>query len=136
MAAGEATIDYILENDLDDHAASVGKRLREQLEAIGERFDAVGDVRGRGLMLGVEFVDPSADWEGAGPHAPAPEFAAAVQSACFDRGLIIELGGRGSATGRFLPPLTITAAEVDEVASIFEAAVADVATESTREVVQ
>ncbi|QFU84419.1 diaminobutyrate--2-oxoglutarate transaminase [Natronorubrum aibiense] len=124
MAAGEATIDYVLENDLDDHAADMGARLRDHLETMAERFSAVGDVRGRGLMLGVEFVDPDADWQGAGPHAPDSDFAAAVQAECFDRGLIIELGGRESATARFLPPLVVSKTQIDEIATIFKEAVA------------
>jgi diaminobutyrate-2-oxoglutarate transaminase len=127
MAAGEATIDYVLENDLDDHAAEVGARLRGRLADTAERFDAVGDVRGRGLMLGVEFVDPDADWQGAGPHAPDSDFAEAVQAECFDRGVIVELGGRDSATARFLPPLIISNKQVDDIATIFAEAVAAVA---------
>ncbi|QLG28947.1 diaminobutyrate--2-oxoglutarate transaminase [Halorarum halophilum] len=127
MAAGEATIDYVLEHDLDDHAADVGGRLRDHLETMAERFSAVGDVRGRGLMLGVEFVDPDVDWQGAGPHAPDSDFAEAVQAECFDRGLIIELGGRESATARFLPPLIVSKTQIDDIATIFEEAVAAVA---------
>ncbi|WP_435180971.1 diaminobutyrate--2-oxoglutarate transaminase [Halorussus sp. AFM4] len=127
MAAGEATIDYVLEHDLDDHAADVGGRLRDHLETMADRFSAVGDVRGRGLMLGVEFVDPDVDWQGAGPHAPDSNFAEAVQAECFDRGLIIELGGRESATARFLPPLIVSKTQVDDIATIFEEAVAAVA---------
>ncbi|WP_226013110.1 diaminobutyrate--2-oxoglutarate transaminase [Halomicrobium salinisoli] len=132
MAAGEATVDYVLENDLDDHAAAVGARLREHLESTAERFDEVGDVRGRGLMLGVEFVDEGADWQGAGPHAPDSDLAEAVQSECFDRGLIVELGGRDSATARFLPPLIITEQQVDDVAAIFDEAVAAAVREQRR----
>lgn len=127
MAAGEATIDYVLEHDLDDHAADVGGRLRDHLETMAERFSAVGDVRGRGLMLGAEFVDPDVDWQGAGPHAPDSDFAEAVQAECFDRGLIIELGGRESATARFLPPLIVSKTQIDDIATIFEEAVAAVA---------
>ncbi|MFC4405500.1 diaminobutyrate--2-oxoglutarate transaminase [Haloarchaeobius iranensis] len=123
MAAGEATIDYVIEHDIADHAAEMGDRLRTALTETAAGVDAIGDVRGRGLLLGVEFVDPDADWQGAGPHAPDGDRAEAVQAACFDRGLIVELGGRDSATVRFLPPLTISAVEVDEVASIFDAAV-------------
>ncbi|WP_336343356.1 diaminobutyrate--2-oxoglutarate transaminase [Halalkalicoccus ordinarius] len=127
MAAGETTIDYMLENDLDDHAANVGARLRDKLETMAERFDVVGDVRGRGLMLGVEFVDLDAEWQGAGPLAPNADFAKAVQAECFDRGLIIELGGRASATVRFLPPLIVSKKQVDDIAAIFSEAVAAVA---------
>jgi diaminobutyrate-2-oxoglutarate transaminase len=124
MAAGEATIDYILENNLDDHAADVGARLYDQLEETAGQFDAIGDVRGRGLMLGVEFVDRDADWQGPGPHAPNSDLAEAVQAECFDRGLVIELGGRESATARFLPPLIVSADQVDDIAAIFDDAVA------------
>jgi diaminobutyrate-2-oxoglutarate transaminase len=132
MAAGEATIDYALENDLDEHAAAVGARLRDRLESAADRFDAIGDVRGRGLMLGVEFVDEDADWRGPGPHAPNGALAEAVQAGCFDRGLIVELGGREGATARFLPPLIVTAAEIDDIAAIFEEAVAAAVTRRRR----
>lgn len=131
MAAGEATIDYVLEHDLDEHAASVGKRLRDRLESTAERFDVIGDVRGRGLMLGVEFGDPDAEWQGAGPHAPDGDFAKAVQAECFDRGLIVELGGRDGATVRFLPPLIVSELQIDEIATIFDEAVSTVANADT-----
>jgi diaminobutyrate-2-oxoglutarate transaminase len=129
MAAGEATIEHVLENDLDEHAAEVGRRLRDRLESTAARFDAVGDVRGRGLMLGVEFVDGDADWKGAGPHAPDGDLAAAVQAECFDRGLVIELGGRESATARFLPPLVVSATQIDDIAAVFDEAVEAAVTE-------
>ena len=134
MAAGEATIDYVLEHDLADHAAERGARLREHLETTAEHFDAIGDVRGRGLMLGVAFVDRDADWRGGGPHAPDSEFAAAVQAACLDRGLVIELGGRESATARFLPPLIVSKSQIDDVAAIFDEAVTAVACDGIEEV--
>lgn len=123
MAAGEATIEYVLDNDLDDHAAEVGARLADALGATAKHCDAIGDVRGRGLLLGVEFVDHDADWQGPGPAAPDGELARAVQAACFDRGLVVERGGRASATVRFLPPLVVTAEQVDEIAAIFDEAV-------------
>ncbi|WP_332899114.1 diaminobutyrate--2-oxoglutarate transaminase [Haladaptatus sp. CMSO5] len=119
MAAGSATIDYILDNDLDDHAARMGSRLHDALSDL-LRYDCVGDVRGRGLMLGVEFVEPD---ESGGPHPPDGDLAAAVQQACLDRGLVIETGGINSATARFLPPLIVTRGQVDEIAARFTEAV-------------
>ena len=131
MAAGQATIDYALEHDLDEHTADVGGRLRDHLEATGERHEVIGDVRGRGLMLGVEFVDPDAEWRGAGPHAPDSDFAEAVQAECLERGLIVELGGREGAVARFLPPLIVSKDQVDEIGAIFDEAVSAVANAET-----
>ncbi|WP_079990717.1 diaminobutyrate--2-oxoglutarate transaminase [Haloarcula sp. CBA1127] len=127
MAAGRATIDYIMENDLDEHAAVVGERLKDQLTEMAANFEVVGDVRGRGLMLGVEFIDPEASSELPPPDG---ELASAVQTACFDRGLVIETGGRDSAVARFLPPLTLSHSQVDEIASRFSEAVEAVVDDS------
>ncbi|MGG7614363.1 aspartate aminotransferase family protein, partial [Streptomyces sp. ZG43] len=66
-------------------------------------------------MIGVELVDPAADTPAVTPPPPAPRIATAVQRACLDRGLIVELGGRGSAVVRLLPPLTLTDEQADAV---------------------
>ena len=137
MAAGTATLSYVRANGLADRAAQLGSRMLAQLRELGQQFPCVGDVRGRGLMIGVEFVDPEAEegrgcwdegggsdgpWgdEGAGlprpvrapgaggPRPAAPELAAAVQRECLRRGLIVELGGRHASVVRLLPPLTIS----------------------------
>jgi diaminobutyrate-2-oxoglutarate transaminase len=136
MAAGRVTIRKVMEEELDEHAAAMGERLRGPLADLADRFDAVGDVRGRGLMLGVEFVDPDAE-PTAGGETPPPDgdLADTVKAECFDRGLVIETGGRDSAVARFLPPLIVTPAQVDEIAARFtegvEAAVAAGPTEVT-----
>ena len=123
MAAGSATLRFIREEGLPEHAAAVGERLAAHLLALQERWPQIGDVRGRGLMLGVELVDPDGTPDRQG-HPPAdPELAARQQCQCLRRGLILELGGRRGAVVRFLPPLIITAAEIDEVARIFAAAI-------------
>lgn len=133
MAAGRATIEYVLENDLDAHAERMGERLRGHLDPLLD-FERVGDVRGRGLMLGVEFTEPAdeplCDSEGRAPRQPpAPadgDLASTVQRACLDRGLVVETGGRESATVRFLPPLVVTSDQVDEIAARFTEAVESV----------
>ncbi|GAA0303536.1 diaminobutyrate--2-oxoglutarate transaminase [Halarchaeum salinum] len=124
MAAGEATIDYVLENDLDDHAERMGARLRGHLDDLEARYDAVGDVRGRGLMLGVEFVDADTEPGDAGARPADEDFADRVRTECFERGLVIELGGRGGSTARFLPPLVVDGDDIDEIAAIFAEATA------------
>ncbi len=123
MAAGRATIERVLEHDLDEHAAAMGERLREGLERTARASDRVGAVRGRGLMLGVEVVDPTVETDDLGCHPEDPDAAKQIQKACLDRGLIVERGGRYGETVRFLPPLTVSTGEVDEIAGIFEEAV-------------
>ncbi|MBD8495211.1 aspartate aminotransferase family protein [Pseudomonas syringae] len=123
MAAGSAVIRYIVEHNLAGHAATVGQRLRDHLLALQQQVPQLGDVRGLGLMLGVEVVDPHGQPDAQG-HPPADgALAGRIQHQCLKRGLILELGGRHSSVVRFLPPLIITSEQVDEVARIFARAV-------------
>ncbi|MFE9557370.1 diaminobutyrate--2-oxoglutarate transaminase family protein [Streptomyces sp. NPDC006692] len=109
MAAGTATLAYVRENRLADRAAVLGARMLGHLEGLAADHPCIGDVRGRGLMIGVELVDPEReDLSSGNPPPPAPAFAAAVQQECLRRGLIVELGGRHSSVVRLLPPLTLT----------------------------
>ncbi|MFI1825929.1 diaminobutyrate--2-oxoglutarate transaminase family protein [Streptomyces sp. NPDC020412] len=134
MAAGAATLAFVRENGLAARAATLGARMLGQLQGLAAEHPCIGDVRGRGLMIGVELVDPTAD-TGVGPDGrpsgaavppPAPTLAVAVQRACLERGLIVELGGRHSAVVRLLPPLTISdeqaAAVLDRFADALAAA--------------
>lgn len=125
MAAGTATLRFIREQGLDQHAAEMGQRLASRLRSLQAHYPSVGDVRGRGLMIGVEIVDTRADPDRLGTYPPNPVLARRIQAECLARGLILELGGRQGSVVRFLPPLIVTAAEADEIARIFSAAVAD-----------
>ncbi|MFC9683363.1 diaminobutyrate--2-oxoglutarate transaminase family protein [Streptomyces sp. NPDC056948] len=134
MAAGTATLAHVRENHLAERAATLGARMLSQLRGLAEEFPCVGDVRGRGLMIGVEFVDPEGEAGGASMMPDrarrllpvAPELAAAVQRECLRRGLIVGLGGRHASVVRLLPPLTITdeqaAAVLDRLADAVRAA--------------
>jgi diaminobutyrate-2-oxoglutarate transaminase len=123
MAAGLATLRYIQENDLPAHAARMGQRLQARLREIQDAHPFVGDVRGRGLMVGAEIVGPdSRDRWGRPPHDGAR--ARRIQQECFRRGLILEVGGRHGSVLRFLPPLIVTEAEVDQIGDIVAAACA------------
>nr|WTA00662.1 diaminobutyrate--2-oxoglutarate transaminase family protein [Streptomyces sp. NBC_00857] len=104
MAAGAATLAYVRENKLADRAAVLGARMLGQLQGLAANHPCVGDVRGRGLMIGVELVAPAT----GDPAPPAPALAAAVRRECLSRGLIVELGGRQGSVVRLLPPLTLT----------------------------
>ncbi|MEU6118183.1 diaminobutyrate--2-oxoglutarate transaminase family protein [Streptomyces sp. NPDC047117] len=115
MAAGAATLAYVRENGLADHAAELGARMLARLRGLAAHHDCIGDVRGRGLMLGVELVDAEGPVGSDGAPPPGSRLAAEVQQQCLDRGLIVELGGRGSAVVRLLPPLTLTDEQADAV---------------------
>ena len=124
MAAGSAVMRYLKEHHVAAHATAMGERLSEHLHLLQRDFPQVGDVRGRGLMLGVELVDPTGMPDALG-HPPAfGRLAPLVQRECLKRGLILELGGRHGSVVRFLPPLIITGAEIDQVAAIFGNALA------------
>ncbi|OTI02198.1 diaminobutyrate--2-oxoglutarate transaminase, partial [Pseudomonas aeruginosa] len=99
-------------------------RLAEHLPILQRDFPHLGDIRGRGLMLGVELVDPTGTPDSQGHPPVHRQLAPLVQRECLKRGLILELGGRHGSVVRFLPPLVITAGEVDQVAEIFGRALA------------
>ncbi|MGW0878466.1 diaminobutyrate--2-oxoglutarate transaminase family protein [Streptomyces sp. NPDC002671] len=146
MAAGTATLAYVREHGLAARAADLGARMLAQLGKFTADFACVGEVRGRGLMIGVELVEPEgaqARSEGlaagdpalapAGPvparipRPAAPELAAAVQRECLERGLIVELGGRHAGVVRLLPPLTISDEQAAAVLDRLTDAIAAVA---------
>ncbi|MGW1979058.1 diaminobutyrate--2-oxoglutarate transaminase family protein [Streptomyces sp. NPDC001889] len=136
MAAGAATLAHVRENRLADRAGTLGARMLSSLRDLASAHPCVGDVRGRGLMIGVELVSPDPDRgtdpdpaPGTGTIAgraapPAPALAAAVQRECLSRGLIIELGGRHRAVVRLLPPLTLTDEQATAVLDRFADALA------------
>lgn len=119
MAAGTATLAFVRENRLAERAAVLGDRMLAALRGLASGHPCIGDVRGRGLMIGLELVDPDTG-------AAAPALAAAVRQECLERGLIVELGGRHGAVVRLLPPLTLTdeqaAAVLDRLADAIPAA--------------
>ncbi|MCT9006218.1 aspartate aminotransferase family protein [Streptomyces sp. NPDC054766] len=116
MAAGLANLTYLLEHDLQGNARRVGGLLIERLRAIAAQFDGVREVRGRGLMIGVELVEPGTD-------RANPQGAAAVLEAAREEGLLIGKGGaHDTSVLRIAPPLSLTVAEAEEGAAILERA--------------
>ncbi|MFE9401130.1 aspartate aminotransferase family protein [Streptomyces sp. NPDC006530] len=116
MAAGLANLGYLLEHDLQGNARRVGGLLIERLRAIGAQLPLVREVRGRGLMAGIELVEPGTD-------RANPEAAAAVLEAAREGGLLLgKGGGHDTSVLRIAPPLTLTVAEAEEGAAILERA--------------
>lgn len=123
MVAGLATINFMRAERLDQHAAAMGERLLAHLRRVQQKARCLGDVRGRGLMVGAEIVAPEATPDRLGAHPSAPGMAHRIQAEALRRGLIVELGGRRDTVVRFLPPLIVTAEQIDTIATIFEEAV-------------
>jgi alanine-glyoxylate transaminase/(R)-3-amino-2-methylpropionate-pyruvate transaminase len=119
MAAAHAVIDVIENEKLADNAKKVGSRLKANLEKTGAKSDKVGEVRGMGLMLGVELVKSKKTKE------PAPELALAVVEKMKDLGVLVGKGGLEGNTVRIKPPLCVTESNVDRVADVFEQALKD-----------
>ncbi|WP_078854316.1 diaminobutyrate--2-oxoglutarate transaminase family protein [Streptomyces sp. NRRL F-5135] len=135
MAAGAATLRYVAREGLTERAAAVGARMLARLAGLRAELPVpvVGDVRGRGLMIGVEMVDPVGPVDSCGARPAAPELARRVRDACLARGLIVELGGRYGATVRLLPPLIITDEEVEAVLERLGEAISEVGKEAGAE---
>ncbi|AFY66281.1 aspartate aminotransferase family protein [Geitlerinema sp. PCC 7407] len=129
MAAGTATLQYLQEHHLVEQAQTLGDRLMAHLYQVQAEFPALGEVRGRGLMVGVEVVNRAATPNFQGSYPAHPALARHIQAECLRRGLILELGGRHGSVVRFLPPLIVTATDIDRIADIFHSAVT-AATES------
>ncbi len=99
-----------------ENAAAVGKYLQDGLKELSKKYDCIGDVRGLGLMVGVEFVESKATMK------INPELRDRIEMACFNRGLIIL--GCGANTIRWSPPLILSKENVDVALEIFDAAIA------------
>lgn len=134
-AAALAVQQIIREDDLLANVRQQGERLRGSLSTILENHPHVGDIRGRGLFIGVEFV---ADRQSKAPFEPGLQIHAKIKQAALHHGLMV-YPGSGTVDGSrgdhvvFAPAYTVTATEVDEIVSRFHAAMNDVfpATETT-----
>ncbi len=115
IAAALKTIE-LLENGLTENAQVVGDYLQDGLRKLQEKYDCIGDVRGLGLMVGVEFIEDKET------NKAASKLRDKIEMACFNRGLIIL--GCGTSTIRWSPPLILTKENVDVALRIFDEAIA------------
>ena len=113
-AAAMATLDVIEEEGLAQNARERGQQFLAGLRALAASHPSMGDVRGLGLMVAVEFVKPG---EGDG-RVPNSEITKRVQKECFDRRLLLLTAGTSVNVVRIIPPLVTTAEEVDLALSI------------------
>ena len=115
--AGLATLRYLLDHNLQANAAAMGQRMLDRLGALAEDSPWVGEVRGKGLMVGIEIVEP-------GTTRPAPDRCNAIFEETKRRGLLVGKGGLFANCFRLAPALTVTADEVDEGCAILADSIA------------
>ncbi|MHC1698117.1 MAG: aspartate aminotransferase family protein [Geobacteraceae bacterium] len=111
-AASSATIDVIRDESLLEKTASRGGMILERLQRLAARHPVIGQVRGHGFMIGIEFVQPD--------RAPDPGSCEKVINYCLDHGLILINCAIDRNVIRFIPPLTTTDQELDTALTIFE----------------
>ena len=115
-AAALATLDVVQSEGLVENADKMGARLREGLAKVAADVPAIGDVRGLGLMLGNEFVDRDGE--------PDAATAARVQQAAVAAGLLLLTCGAAGNVVRMIPPLVVTADQIDEALALWREAIA------------
>lgn len=121
MTAGLATLRFIRENQLPEHAERMGEVFLQNLALLQTEHTFIGEVRGLGLMIGVEIIDPE-QLDSTGHPSANPALARTIQALCLSHGLIVEIGGRHGAVMRLLPPLNITPEQVTQVCEILSIA--------------
>lgn len=125
-AAANASFDAILEEDMVDNAATVGEHAFDRLAEMKEDYELIGDVRGKGLHIGVELVEDRETKD------PAEDAAKDVRSRAHQHGLLVSRCGTHGNVIRLTPPLTVTKAEMTEMLDRLERAVAGVSKELSK----
>jgi 4-aminobutyrate aminotransferase-like enzyme len=115
-AAAVAVIETLRAERIPDRSAALGRRVMDRLRGWTDRFAEVGDVRGLGLMIGIEFMRG---------RSPAPDVAAGVQRRCVENDLLVLTCGIDDNVVRLLPPLTIGEDDLDRGIDILERCIAE-----------
>ncbi|MQA17062.1 MAG: aminotransferase class III-fold pyridoxal phosphate-dependent enzyme [Pseudonocardiaceae bacterium] len=120
--AGLAVLDVVEEERLEERAAGMGDYLMTALHQLENKYDCVGDVRGRGLLVGLEFVVSKQD------PVPAEGMAARVAARCLERGLSLHAipTGKKAHCFRIAPPLTVSKDDIDFAVGVIDDAIAEV----------
>ena len=118
-AAALKTIEIMERDHLAERSVEIGKAVTERYRAMQEKYPVIGDVRGMGGMIGIEFVKDNETKE------PAPELTAHIINTCARNGLLVEGAGTYGNVIRFLAPLVMTDEQLQAGLDIFEKAVAD-----------
>ncbi|MEB5475862.1 diaminobutyrate--2-oxoglutarate transaminase [Acinetobacter pollinis] len=128
MGTGLASLQVIKEQNLAQNAQERGDYIQAEIKKLAQEFPCIGNVRGRGLMIGVEIVDERLPADHMGSFPADSKLTAAIQAACFHNQLLLEKGGRNGTVIRLLCPLIITQEETEELIKRFKKALAEALT--------
>lgn len=123
MKAGTIVLNRISKQEFLADVVRKGDFIRAKLEELKQKVSIIGNVRGKGLMIGTEFVNPHGQKDCLGALPASGEIASKIQKFCFENGLIVEKGGRNGAVMRCLCALNITDEDIQRFLDIFEKAV-------------
>ncbi|QEN04858.1 aminotransferase class III-fold pyridoxal phosphate-dependent enzyme [Thiospirochaeta perfilievii] len=120
MSAGTVVMDNVNTPEFLEEVTKKGETIQERLRDLKKNVSIIGDIRGTGLMIGVEIVDPQGHIDNIGSKPASGDLAILIQKECFKKKLIIEKGGRYGSVIRFLTALNITDKDIDQMLTIFE----------------
>ncbi|CAM1372626.1 aspartate aminotransferase family protein [Tenacibaculum xiamenense] len=122
LAAANGAFDFVEKYNIKSHTKEMGNYFMNGLRELAEVFPQIGDVRGKGLMIGVELVkDPFT-------KDPYPELVKELRQKCLQRGLLFEVGGHYNNVMRIVPPLTITGTIIDNALEILKTSLIEILT--------
>ena len=129
MAAGTVVLKRISDPEFLASVREKGVHIHEAMNALRKEVSIIGDVRGRGLMMGIEFIDPDGPKDVMGHPEPSGTIAAEVQKRCFEHKLIMEKGGRNGSVMRCLCALNVSMEDIDTMIGIFSSVVREIDSE-------
>ncbi len=126
MRAGTVVMNRVSKPEFLAEVREKGDYLRERMNALKAKVSIIGDIRGKGLMSGCEFVDPNGTPDSLGAYPASGDIAAKVQHLCFENKLVMEKGGRNGAVMRCLCALNVSREDLDAMLDIFEKVITEV----------
>ena len=123
MAAGTVVMNRVSDKDFLLEVTAKGKVIEDALLALKGEISIIGDIRSKGLMIGIEFVDPNGTMDSLGSLPPSGTIAAKIQKECFEHRLIMEKGGRYGSVMRCLCALNVSYEDIDIMLTTFEQAI-------------
>jgi len=132
MAAGTVVMNRVANEEFLAEVRRKGDYLRVRMNELKSKVSIIGDIRGKGLMSGCEFVDPKGEKDSLGSLPASGDIAAMVQKKCFENGLVMEKGGRHGSVMRCLCALNVSQEDLEKMIAIYEKVVIEVNADATK----